>query len=48
MADEPPDDDEMDADGGNLNTVDEGVTGLRRDGPSVGVVTLSDGLRGGV
>lgn len=50
---EPPDDEEAvvtePADGGNLNTpVDDGVVGLRRGGPSVGVVTLSDGLLGGV
>lgn len=49
MVEEPPAGPE-DADGGNLNTVDDGVLGLRRGGggASVGVVTLSDGLRGGV
>lgn len=50
---EPPDDEEAviaePADDGNLNTaLDDGVVGLRRGGPSVGVVTLSDGLLGGV
>jgi len=49
---EPPDDEEAVVAepmvGGNLNTVDDEGVGLRRGGPSVGVVTLSDGLLGGV
>lgn len=46
---EPPNDEDADTDGGNLNTVDDGVVGLRREMcVSVGVVTLNDGLRGGV